>query len=155
MSIAMHKRQQGVTLLELMVVVAIIGILTVIGYPQYEQYVMRANRTEAKNLLMRIASEQEKFFSTFNRYSGSITGARTGNPATSGLNMLATSQDLAGGVPDPNDQAYYTIAVALTANNLGYTLTATPVGSMQTRDVCGAMAIDHLSNKTPTTNNCW
>jgi type IV pilus assembly protein PilE len=151
----MHDQARGFTLIELMIVVALIAILAAIAYPSYEDYVMRATRTEAKNRLMQVASEQEKFFSTFNRYAGSIDGARTTDPATSGLNISASTQDLVGGSPDPDDQAYYTIAVALTNGNLGYTLTATPVGSQQTRDRCGEMTLDHLGNKAAAIDGCW
>jgi type IV pilus assembly protein PilE len=151
----MPKHARGFTLIELMIVVALIAILAVIAYPSYEDYVMRATRTEAKNRLMQVASEQEKFFSTFNRYSGSIDGARTTDPATSGLNLSATTQDVVGGAPDPNDQGYYNVTVALTNANLGYTLTATPVGSQQTRDRCGTMTLDHLGNKTAAIDGCW
>ena len=147
--------QGGFPLVELMIVVAIIGLLAMIGYPSYEEYIRRANRTEAKNLMMRIAGEQEKFFSTFNRYSGSINGARTGDPATSGLNMPDTTQDIRGGVLDANDRAYYTVAVALTDANLGYTLTATPVGTQQSSDRCGAFVLDSRGNRTADEDGCW
>jgi type IV pilus assembly protein PilE len=148
-------KQGGFTLVELMIVVAIIGLLAMIGYPSYEEYIRRANRTEAKNLMMRIAGEQEKFFSTFNRYSGDINGARTGDPATSGLNMPDTTQDIRGGVLDANDRAYYTVAVALTDANLGYTLTATPVGTQQSNDRCGAFVLDSRGNRTADEDGCW
>ena len=150
-----RMKQGGFTLVELMIVVAIIGLLAMIGYPSYEEYIRRANRTEAKNLMMRIAGEQEKFFSTFNRYSGSINGARTGDPATSGLNMPDTTQDIRGGVLDANDRAYYTVAVALTDANLGYTLTATPVGTQQSSDRCGDFVLDSRGTRTAAEDGCW
>lgn len=150
-----RMKQGGFTLVELMIVVAIIGLLAMIGYPSYEEYIRRANRTEAKNLMMRIAGEQEKFFSTFNRYSADIDGARTGDPATSGLNMTASTQDLVGGSPDPNDQAYYTIAVAVGNPPTSYVLTATPVGSMQSVDSCGNMTLDDRGNKGAAAVRCW
>ncbi len=149
------RTTQGFTIIELMIVVAIIGIQAMIAYPSYEDYIRRANRSEAKNILLRIASEQEKFFSTFNRYSGSITGARTGNPATSGLNSGDSTQDLVGGVVDPNDGAYYTVAVALTNANLGYTLTATPQGGQQSVDTCGAFTLDHQGTRGAAIAGCW
>jgi type IV pilus assembly protein PilE len=150
---AMRRAPKGVTLVELLVVIAVIGILAMIAYPSYEEYVRRANRSEAKTLLLQISAEQEKFFSTFNRYSGSIAGARTGNPATSGLAMADTTQENAG------DTAFYNIAVALDAGNLAYTLTATPQGGQQSVDVCGALTLtnagvtDALGPSAP--DNCW
>ncbi|HET7842675.1 MAG TPA: type IV pilin protein [Xanthomonadales bacterium] len=151
----MQEHAKGFTLIELMIVIALIAILAALAYPSYEEYVMRATRTEAKNRLMQVASEQEKFFTTFNRYAGSIAGARTTDPATSGLNISDTTQDTVGGSLDPNDQAYYQVTVALTNANLGYTLTATPRGSQQTRDRCGVMTLDHLGNKTASLPDCW
>jgi type IV pilus assembly protein PilE len=155
----MRRTAKGFTLIELMAVIAVIAILAAIAYPSYENYVRRANRSEAKTLLLQIGAEQEKFFTTFNRYSGSIDGARTGNPATSGLNMANSTQDLIGGVPDPADGAFYTIAVALGPGNLSYTLTATPQGGLQSTDACGALTLtntgvrDALGPSAP--NNCW
>jgi len=151
----MRQSTAGFTLMELMIVIALIAILAMIAYPSYEDYIRRATRTEAKNLTMQVASEQEKFFSTFNRYSGSISGARTTDPATSGLNMSSSTREIRGGVPDPNDQAYYDVTVALTNANLGYTITATPRGAQQSVDRCGTMTLDHLGNKTAAVDGCW
>jgi type IV pilus assembly protein PilE len=149
----MRRHGSGFTLVELLTVLAIVAILLAIAYPSYMQYVQRANRSEAKSLLLRIATEQEKFFTTFNRYSGSITGARTGDPATSGLNMQ-DSTDAGGG-----DTAFYDVNVVLAANNLGYTLRATPQGDMQSTDPCGALTLTNTGVRDaegPTApDNCW
>ena len=58
----MRKYMGGVTLLELMIVVVIIGILTAIAYPNYREFAARAKRTEARALLMEIAVNQERWY---------------------------------------------------------------------------------------------
>ena len=58
----MRKKMQGITLLELMIVVVIIGILTTIAFPNYRDFVARAKRAEAKAALLKIATNQEKFY---------------------------------------------------------------------------------------------
>ncbi len=148
----MSKHNQGFTLIELMIVVAVMAVILAIAVPSYQEYVRRANRTEAKNLLLRIAAEQEKFFTTFNRYSANITGARTGNPATSGLNMADDTQQGAG------DTAFYNVAIVVPGNGLSYTLTAAPAGAFQTPDVCGALTLDNAGVRDalgPNPDNCW
>ncbi|HJP04869.1 MAG: pilus assembly protein PilE [Chromatiales bacterium] len=65
----MRKFQQGITLVELLVVVVIISILMTVAVPSYRQYAMRANRAEAKWNLLRIAAAQEKFYLQNNTYA--------------------------------------------------------------------------------------
>jgi type IV pilus assembly protein PilE len=79
----MSKKQRGFTLIELMVVVAIIGILMGIAIPQYGQYVRRAQRSDATAVLLLIASEQEKYYLNNNTYTTdlaalNITGSENG-----------------------------------------------------------------------------
>jgi type IV pilus assembly protein PilE len=62
-------RQHGVTLLELMAVVVVIGILGMIAIPSYRQYTMRAQRVEAKTALMRLQTNQERFYLQNRTYS--------------------------------------------------------------------------------------
>ena len=62
-------RQDGVTLLELMIVVVVIAVLGAIAIPSYRQYTMRAQRSEAKSTLLRLATNQERFYLQNNQYS--------------------------------------------------------------------------------------
>lgn len=62
-------RQRGVTLLELMIVTVVISILGAIAIPSYREYTMRAQRSEAKSALLRLATNQERFYLQNNQYS--------------------------------------------------------------------------------------
>ena len=70
---AWQLRQRGATLLELMVVVAIITIIASIGYPSYTGYITRANRTAAKSILLQVADRQEQFFANNKRYANDLS----------------------------------------------------------------------------------
>ena len=69
--IAARRSMLGVTLLELMAVVMVIGILGMIAIPSYRQYVMRAQRTEAKAALLQLQTNQERFYLA-NRTYGTV-----------------------------------------------------------------------------------
>ena len=58
----LRKHMRGITLLELMVVVVIIGLLASVAYPNYREFVARAGRNEAKAALLQIATNQERFY---------------------------------------------------------------------------------------------
>ena len=64
----MH-RIRGITLIELMIVVVVIGLLAVIAYPNYRGFVARAKRNEAKAALLQIATNQERFYLQNNTYT--------------------------------------------------------------------------------------
>ena len=64
-----HAHQRGFTLIEILIVVAIIGLLVGIALPAYQGSVLRSGRAEAKNELLQVASDQERFFSSNNTYS--------------------------------------------------------------------------------------
>ncbi len=101
---SMYRRMQGVTLLELMIVVVIIGILTAIAYPNYRDFTARAKRNEAKAILLEIAQNQERFYLQNSRYGtlvelgyASPLNTDTGsyqvvinNPTASNFNGVAT-----------------------------------------------------------------
>ena len=100
------RRQHGMTLLELMAVVMVIGILGMIAIPSYRQYVMRAQRTEAKTALMRLQTNQERFYLTNRRY--------TDDPVVLGF---------AG---SNSERGTYAITIASADLVAGYTATAAP-----------------------------
>ena len=121
---------KGFSLLELMVVVAIIGILAAIAYPSYKDYLNRSRRIDAQSIMLNIQSLQERF--------------RVNNPAYGALADL-------GSIPSSE---YYTFAVSGTSAT-AYTITATAKsGTSQANDTgCTFMTIDQDS-----TNNfpdCW
>ncbi|WP_420468609.1 type IV pilin protein [Panacagrimonas sp.] len=65
-----HRRQFGITLLELMIAVAIVGILAAIAYPSYVEYVKRSNRADAMQALQQGAQQAERWFTQQNSYVG-------------------------------------------------------------------------------------
>ena len=94
-------RQSGFTLMELVVTVAIVGILASIAYPSYTQYVIRGHRGAAQTEMMEIANRQQQFFLANRQYATSLAGLSyslppevaeryTLNPANMGVNNAAT-----------------------------------------------------------------
>jgi type IV pilus assembly protein PilE len=77
-----HK-MRGITLIELMIVVVIIGIITMIAYPNYREFVSRSYRNEAKAALLQIATNQERFYLQNNSYTCDMT--RLGFSAAAGF----------------------------------------------------------------------
>lgn len=75
------RPQRGFTLIELMIVVAVIGVLAAVAFPSYRQYIIRASRVEAQAELLELAGLQEKIFLNSNGYTVSVTGAYNGTSA--------------------------------------------------------------------------
>lgn len=134
-STAMNKNK-GFTLIEMMIVVAIIGILAAIAYPSYTEYVVRSNRSAAQQFMLDIANREEQYLLDARQYTGTL--------GSGGLNMTTPSE-----VSD-----FYTVTI--TANNAAtppiYTVTATPItGKRQESD--GTLTLNSTGIKTPA--NKW
>ena len=127
-------REGGFTLIEVMITVAVIGILAAIAVPSYSRYTIRSSRQAVQSELVVLASIQEKIYLNSNAYASSVTTAYNGS-STGGLGVPAgKSRD-----------GKYTFSV--TAASATYTLTATPVvGSSQSAD--GALTINAAENRT-------
>ena len=116
----------GFSLIELMIVVAIIGILATIAMPSYNNYVIRGSRAAAQTELLQLAAVQEKIYLNFNAYTDSVPDVYNGNPTTGGLGR--TSEQTSDGKYDLS----LTVGAAPSQT---YTLTAEPVaGKMQAGD---------------------
>nr|WP_273232360.1 type IV pilin protein [Pseudomonas kuykendallii] len=116
---------RGFTLIEMMIVVAIVGILAAIAYPSYQQYVLRSNRTEGQALLNDAAAREERYFAQNNVYvsaAGDLGKLNLPSTTTSGTGSDVTSSAL-------SPTGKYKLTVSKVDNDGGYTLTATPQGS--------------------------
>lgn len=69
----LRTKQGGFTLIELMIVVAIVGILAAIAYPSYQQYIIRGNRAAAQSTMMDIANRQQQFLLANRAYASKTT----------------------------------------------------------------------------------
>ena len=79
----------GVTMIELLIVVVIIGILAAVALPAYRNYVVRADRTEATSVLLQIAAAQEKWYLQNNTYTASLDDLGFGSTTSSGRYALS------------------------------------------------------------------
>ena len=131
----MQKQQKGFSLIELMIVVAVIGILVSIAYPAYQDFVLESRRADGHIALTRAANLQERFFSSNNSYSNTI-GDIGGNASPDGFYQIAV------------------VASGSSASYLSnYTLTATAVGSQTADTACPNLTLNQLGQRTPAA--CW
>jgi len=127
-----------VTLIELVVVVALVGILAVAATPSYLASVQKSHRTDAKTALTSSAQAMERWFTQTSSYANVSVG--TNGVSSASVNGHYTISFAAGG--------------ATNTNATGYQLIATPVGS-QANDPCGTFTMDQTDNRGAATSNCW
>lgn len=131
----MKKENNGFTLIELMIAVAIIGILASIAYPAYTDYITEARRADAKAVMLDIQLSQERYRSYNSEYAGDITTLDS-----EGLNVTSA-----------NDFYDFTTASSAT---VGYTVTANAKNGQQTADSeCTPLYLDGANSLSPA--SCW
>lgn len=130
------ESHSGFTLIELMIVVAIIGILAAIAYPNYTQYVIRSKRTDAQAIMIENAQFLERYFTTNGKYS---------------LAVLPKSQS-----PESGTAAYNMTTPTLTDTT--YVIQAQPTGAFSDGE-CGTLTISHTGVRTKSgtgsLGDCW
>ena len=130
----------GFTLIELMIVVAIVAILAAIALPSYNESVRRGRRAEAQTQILQAAQFLERRYTTDGNYGTTLPTDLSQSPSSG--------------------TAYYTIALVTNApTNSTFTLTATP-GTNMSGDKCGSFVLVNtgaksISGGTVAVDECW
>lgn len=135
------KKVQGFTLVELMVVVAVLIILATIAYPIYSEQARKARRVEGRDALLAIAQAEERNYTVNGSYTTAI-----------GSLNVDSAVDCSTGTCLSRDRGYYSLTVSGTAST--FSATATARGA-QASDSCTAMTINQLGVKGGTGTGCW
>ena len=126
------SKQKGLNLIEIMIVIAIVGILASIGYPLYQDQMERTRRADGKAKLLEVIEAQERFYSANNRYTTTL--------ASIGYTT----------VPVPSEEGFYLVNATICPGPIALTqcvlCTATAQG-VQAAD--GNLTLDSRNNKTP------
>lgn len=136
-----YSKQQGLTLIELLIVVVIIGFLMSGAFYTYQGSVLRSSRAEAKTELLQVAADQERWFSNNNSYS------------TNALPLIDTAVRT-------TINGFYTIAVAACATGTianCFVATATTAGG-QAADICTTLTLSSIGVRGATgdtSEECW
>jgi type IV pilus assembly protein PilE len=152
----MQKQQVGFTLIEVMIVVAIIGILAGIAYPSYLEQVRKSSRSDAIVLINDVAQRMQRCFTAQNTYKPAETGI---------CDVVDKAKSSAAGIT--SKEGFY--VVKLSGEEAEYTdstylLKVTPVtGKRQAQDkTCATFTLNQAgvrkaynSGNTETTDDCW
>ncbi len=131
-----NRRQEGFTLIELMIVVAVVAILAAIALPSYNDSVRKGRRGQAKADLMELAQILERHYTVHGSYLNNRDGTAFALPVTQSPQQ---------------GTAFYTIS-APTRSAGSFVLSAAPTGA-QAVDTCGSLGVSHTGLRTSSTGN--
>jgi type IV pilus assembly protein PilE len=146
-----RQRQRGLTLIELVVVMMIVGILAAVAIPSYRDYVTRSQRSDAKDAVLALATQQEKHYLQCNAYATAIDAATD-----------CAAGELQGAAASKN--GWYALATASANTALAFTATATAVnGQNQWKDTeCRSFTVNQAGVRSAldaggadNTAECW
>jgi type IV pilus assembly protein PilE len=145
-----HKHQTGLTLIELITTVAIIGILAGIAIPSYERYTRGTKRTAAKTTLERVSGLMESYYINNKSYTSDLTNLGFSN---SPLSVDKTGEEVTSGSGD----AVYQVTID-TSGTIPYVLSAAPLNGQTNDTDCATLSINSLGQKSasgPKGTKCW
>jgi type IV pilus assembly protein PilE len=137
------KYKHGFTVIELMIAIAILGILVVVGLPAYQQHLRKSRRADARITLENLAAAQELYYFHYHRYAEKFSEIRMVEESV--LNL-------------PSEYGLY--AITLAGDDFSWSLSATPTGP-QAEDVqCAVFSLTHLGDHTALDSeglpsSCW
>lgn len=134
---------RGITLIELMVVIVIIGILVAIAYPGYQSQIQQTRRAEGKAVLLDTAQQLERCFTRYNAY----------NHAS--CDIAAT----VAGAGVPTEQGFYLITAAAATTASTFSLIATRQNAQTDDTLCGNLTLNNQGTRgrsgTAPLDTCW
>jgi len=132
------RSRRGFTLIELMIVVAVIGILATIAWPSYTEYMKRSRRSDAQSLMLSIVNKEQQYLLDARQFTDTV--------GTGGLGISSQSWDCTASSSKTCSNAYYDITVTLAAGPPPtFTVVGTPKGSQS-----GDGTLNYLSTGTKT-----
>ncbi|KPC52149.1 type IV pilin protein [Amantichitinum ursilacus] len=145
------RSNQGFTLMELMIILAIVAILTGVAIPLYQTTVMKSRRTTAQTALLDVASREERFFAANNSYTSDLSALGYGVSSSSTSMPIPDSTNHFYDVPSPT---------VTTGASAGYTLQATPATSQLKDTTCYTYTYNSFGvrgnvNGSATLATCW